>query len=278
MAWTRCWWPSQDIVAGTARTALVGGALIFPITVLLLLGADNHFPRAWNKWSESGRKPRSGGNAAPSCDVPFPWERAWNGPTAYPPGDHGAVQGPGRPWTQEYELRRQTRSQELGTPCGELPSALSGDCPGGWPPQWGTRDQQLVLGWLTHLEEARTGLPESRPSMPHCSIRFLPRWSETPGALIKSKQALWSLLTTDWVIKHSLELFFKGHVGLTTGILRLPHRRGPGERLVWEKGNYVSNLGAVCRKTWGLELEGQGALGEKTLAGIRIPSKVSWRW
>ncbi len=43
MAWTRCWWPSKDIVAGTA---LVGGALIFPITVLLLLGGDNHFPRA----------------------------------------------------------------------------------------------------------------------------------------------------------------------------------------------------------------------------------------
>ncbi len=106
MAWTRCWWPSQDIVAGTARTALVGGALIFPITVLLLLGGDIHFPRAWNKWSESGRKPRSRGNTAPSCDIPFPWERAWNGPTAYPPGDHGAVQGPGRPWTQEYELRR----------------------------------------------------------------------------------------------------------------------------------------------------------------------------
>ncbi len=80
----------------------------------------------------------------------------------------------------------------------------------------GTRDQQLVLWWLTHLEGARTALPENRPSTPHCSIRFLPRWSETQWricsaaeALTECKQALGSFPTTDWMIKHSLELSSK---------------------------------------------------------------------
>lgn len=49
---------------------------------------------------------------------------------------------------------------------------------------------------------------------------------------MERKQALGSFLTTDWMVKHLLELFFKGHIELTTGIQALPHCRGPGEHHV----------------------------------------------
>ncbi len=52
-------------------------------------------------------------NLTPSYNVPFLWERAWNGPTGYPPGDHGAVQGPGKAWNTNWRNRPAHKNLRL---------------------------------------------------------------------------------------------------------------------------------------------------------------------
>ncbi len=122
-------------MAGTARTALVGGALIFPHHSPPEAGReDKRFPELGTSGAKVAGSTTVEATSLLHATLPLAGRGAWNDPTACPPGNHGAVQGSGKPWMQKYELGKQTCSQELGTetPCGEPPSALSGDYPGGW--------------------------------------------------------------------------------------------------------------------------------------------------